>query len=260
MHQNCPVCFEFLFESVDPTTVLRCGHTIHSQCLRDLERNTAAICPCCPICKKSLGDYSRYWQDIDREVAAAAAVPSEYSGWAVNILCNDCSASSTIGYSLVAHKCSACGSYNTRRMGIVTGGGAVLDDDDGDGDGGDDDDDDDNALVRVAPVGGVGGVVAGPVPVGGAAAMGVAAAEANAVLLEAMQMHELHALLEADDDDEEDDEEGGGGAGFPQFPQFPQFFPDNFEHESAEEEEEGSEGGGDEGGEDDDEWEDAEED
>lgn len=33
MHQNCPVCFEFLFESVDPTTVLRCGHTIHSQCL-----------------------------------------------------------------------------------------------------------------------------------------------------------------------------------------------------------------------------------
>lgn len=34
MHQNCPVCFEFLFESVDPTTVLRCGHTIHSQCLR----------------------------------------------------------------------------------------------------------------------------------------------------------------------------------------------------------------------------------
>jgi RING finger and CHY zinc finger domain-containing protein 1 len=34
MHQNCPVCFEFLFESVDPTTVLRCGHTIHTECLR----------------------------------------------------------------------------------------------------------------------------------------------------------------------------------------------------------------------------------
>lgn len=34
MHQNCPICFEFLFESVDPTTVLRCGHTIHTQCVR----------------------------------------------------------------------------------------------------------------------------------------------------------------------------------------------------------------------------------
>ena len=90
MHQNCPVCFEFLFESVDPTTVLRCGHTIHSQCLRDLERNTSAICPCCPICKKSLGDYSRYWEAIDREVEATP-VPPEYRGWQANVLCNDCS-------------------------------------------------------------------------------------------------------------------------------------------------------------------------
>ena len=124
MHQNCPICFEFLFESVDPTTVLRCGHTIHTGCLRvsggrwrrraaggsglggggggcatcslpplhthshtsphthptthtphhthtytsphthtspptqDLEQSQHAICPCCPICKKSLGDYT----------------------------------------------------------------------------------------------------------------------------------------------------------------------------------------------------------
>ena len=90
MHQNCPVCFEFLFESVDPTTVLRCGHTIHSQCLADLERNTSAICPCCPICKKSLGDYSRYWRALDSEVAASP-VPEEYQGWEATILCNDCS-------------------------------------------------------------------------------------------------------------------------------------------------------------------------
>ena len=122
MHQNCPVCFEFLFESVDPTTVLRCGHTIHSQCLRDLERNTASICPSCPICKKSLGDYTRYWEAIDREVAGTP-VPAEYRGWQANVLCNDCSASSTMPFSLIAHKCSECGSYNTRRMGLITGGG-----------------------------------------------------------------------------------------------------------------------------------------
>ena len=32
--RNFQVCFEYLFESVDPTTVLRCGHTIHAQCLK----------------------------------------------------------------------------------------------------------------------------------------------------------------------------------------------------------------------------------
>ena len=212
MHQNCPVCFEFLFESVDPTTVLRCGHTIHSQCLRDLERNTAAICPCCPICKKSLGDYSRYWEALDREVAATP-VPSEYRGWQANILCNDCSASSTVMFNLVAHKCSSCGSYNTRRMGIVDGssgqdvveeevdvpepiglvqGAAPLpfnDDDDDDGEGGG---------------GGVGGA-------GGVDAMAAAAAAANAALLQAMQINELHAALledlESDDEWEDADEE-----------------------------------------------------
>jgi hypothetical protein len=47
MHQNCPVCFEFLFESVDPTTVLRCGHTIHSQCLRVSRASRASRTEAC---------------------------------------------------------------------------------------------------------------------------------------------------------------------------------------------------------------------
>jgi len=29
MHQNCPVCFEYLFDSIRPISVLPCGHTIH---------------------------------------------------------------------------------------------------------------------------------------------------------------------------------------------------------------------------------------
>ena len=39
MRQNCPVCFEYLFDSVRPTAVLPCGHTIHSDCLREMEHN-----------------------------------------------------------------------------------------------------------------------------------------------------------------------------------------------------------------------------
>lgn len=34
MKQNCPVCFEFLFDSVRTTAVLKCGHTIHEACLQ----------------------------------------------------------------------------------------------------------------------------------------------------------------------------------------------------------------------------------
>ncbi|KAL4441825.1 hypothetical protein ABPG77_003741 [Micractinium sp. CCAP 211/92] len=125
MHQNCPICFEFLFESVDPTTVLRCGHTIHTQCVRELEANPNAVCPTCPICKKSLGDYSRHWAELDRQVRALP-VPPEYQGWRADILCNDCSHSSTVAFHLLGLKCSSCGSYNTRRMGLHTADGSPL--------------------------------------------------------------------------------------------------------------------------------------
>ena len=57
---------------------------------QDLEEAQSGVCPQCPICKKSLGDYSRYWRAIDAQVAAAR-VPSEYRGWRADILCNDCS-------------------------------------------------------------------------------------------------------------------------------------------------------------------------
>ncbi|EFN57272.1 hypothetical protein CHLNCDRAFT_21534, partial [Chlorella variabilis] len=113
MHQNCPICFEFLFESVDPTTVLRCGHTIHTQCVR-LEASHNAVCPSCPICKKSLGDYGAHWRDIDARIALLP-VPPEYRGWRADILCNDCSQSSSVSFHLLGLKCPACGSYNTRR-------------------------------------------------------------------------------------------------------------------------------------------------
>ena len=53
MRQNCPVCFEYLFDSVRPTAVLPCGHTIHSDCLKEMEKNRQLACP---ICMKSYDD------------------------------------------------------------------------------------------------------------------------------------------------------------------------------------------------------------
>ncbi|KAF2304505.1 hypothetical protein GH714_032824 [Hevea brasiliensis] len=39
MHHNCPVCFEFLFESRYDVTVLPCGHTIHKNCLKEMSEH-----------------------------------------------------------------------------------------------------------------------------------------------------------------------------------------------------------------------------
>ena len=34
MQHNCAVCFDYLFDSVRPISVLQCGHTIHAECLQ----------------------------------------------------------------------------------------------------------------------------------------------------------------------------------------------------------------------------------
>jgi len=120
LHQNCPVCFEYQFESVEPNTVLKCGHTIHAKCLAELEAKQTGIVPTCPICKKSLGDYTDYWNLLDREIERTE-VPDEYKNWTADISCNDCSMqTSTVPFHLIGLKCGQCGSYNTQRLGIRT--------------------------------------------------------------------------------------------------------------------------------------------
>ena len=43
MHQNCPVCQENLFNSTSECRVLRCGHTMHRDCLRALVASISNI-------------------------------------------------------------------------------------------------------------------------------------------------------------------------------------------------------------------------
>ena len=33
MQRDCPICYEYLFDSLEAPQVLRCGHTIHRKCL-----------------------------------------------------------------------------------------------------------------------------------------------------------------------------------------------------------------------------------
>ncbi|XP_073009422.1 E3 ubiquitin-protein ligase RZFP34 [Typha latifolia] len=111
MHHNCPVCFEYLFDSTKDVSVLPCGHTIHLECLKEMRGHCQFSCP---VCSRSVCDMSAVWQKLDEEVAAIP-MPEIYQNKMVWILCNDCGMRSNIHFHILAHKCPGCSSYNTRQ-------------------------------------------------------------------------------------------------------------------------------------------------
>lgn len=111
MHHDCPICFEYLFESRNDVTVLPCGHTIHQKCLEEMREHYQYACP---LCSKSVCDMSKVWEKFDVEIAATP-MPEPYQNKMVQILCNDCGKKSEVQYHVVAQKCPDCKSYNTRQ-------------------------------------------------------------------------------------------------------------------------------------------------
>ncbi|KAK6927428.1 Zinc finger, CHY-type, partial [Dillenia turbinata] len=76
MHHDCPVCFEYLFESRNDVTVMLCGHTIHQNCLKEMQDASHYILLlfsasflyfspkyACPLCSKSVCDMSKSGDD-----------------------------------------------------------------------------------------------------------------------------------------------------------------------------------------------------
>ncbi|GAB4842936.1 E3 ubiquitin-protein ligase RZFP34 [Ancistrocladus abbreviatus] len=112
MHHNCPICFEFLFDTMKDITVLHCGHTIHLECAKDMELHFRYTCP---LCSKSICNMSDVWQMLDQEIALMP-VPEIYRNKMVWILCNDCGGNTEVHFHIVAHKCPSCNSYNTRQI------------------------------------------------------------------------------------------------------------------------------------------------
>lgn len=111
MHHDCPVCFEYLFESTNDISVLPCGHTIHVNCLKEMQQHLQFACP---LCSKSVCDMSEVWEILDMEIAATP-MPESYHNKKVRILCNDCGAISEVQFHVVGQKCLKCKSYNTRQ-------------------------------------------------------------------------------------------------------------------------------------------------
>ncbi|KAL5725526.1 hypothetical protein ACHQM5_008662 [Ranunculus cassubicifolius] len=108
---NCPICHEDIFTSSSPVKALPCGHMMHSTCFQDY----TCMHYTCPICSKSLGDMQVYFRMLDAYLAEAK-IPEEYHGQNQGILCNDCEKRGTAPFHWHHHKCSICGSYNTRLL------------------------------------------------------------------------------------------------------------------------------------------------
>ncbi|EXC31811.1 hypothetical protein L484_020638 [Morus notabilis] len=86
MHQNCPVCFQFLFDSTEMISILPCG----LECLKEMELHHRYSCP---VCSKSVCDMSKL------------CVVDSFKHNQVWILCNDCGVKCAVQFHIVAHKC-----------------------------------------------------------------------------------------------------------------------------------------------------------
>uniref|UniRef100_A0A8C8RYM5 RING finger and CHY zinc finger domain-containing protein 1 n=1 Tax=Pelusios castaneus TaxID=367368 RepID=A0A8C8RYM5_9SAUR len=110
--QNCPICLEDIHTSRVGACVLPCGHLLHRTCYEAMSKAGYQ----CPLCKHSIFDMTRYWQQLDDEIVQTP-MPTEYQNMMAEILCNDCSARSLVQYHIVAMKCKSCESYNTVQVG-----------------------------------------------------------------------------------------------------------------------------------------------
>ncbi|XP_024032021.1 E3 ubiquitin-protein ligase MIEL1 isoform X2 [Morus notabilis] len=74
MKCSCPVCYEYLFDSVKGAIIMKCGHTMHTECYSEMANQHQYRCP---ICSKTVFDMSNQWRLLDAEIEAMS-MPDEY--------------------------------------------------------------------------------------------------------------------------------------------------------------------------------------
>uniref|UniRef100_A0A0D9Z7B6 RING-type domain-containing protein n=1 Tax=Oryza glumipatula TaxID=40148 RepID=A0A0D9Z7B6_9ORYZ len=111
MKNNCPICYEYLFDSLRETSVLRCGHTMHLQCFHEMLKHDKFSCP---ICSMPIFDMDKFLRALDAEIEANMLhIDYMGKGW---IVCNDCRDTTQVYARVAGHKCCHCQSHNTCRV------------------------------------------------------------------------------------------------------------------------------------------------
>lgn len=107
-HVNCPICLEYLFDSVKQSVEMPCGHPIHAECMINcLQQNNTS----CPICRKSMIKMEKYNDEMDAIIATHPIQEDLFFA----ILCNDCGFKGNVKYHPFGMKCGGCSGYNTTR-------------------------------------------------------------------------------------------------------------------------------------------------
>ena len=132
MESECPVCKDFMFDSETPVKMLPCGHLMHTSCFETYTRHYYT----CPLCRKSLGDFTVYFRMLDailadeqkkmsktnaakKEVADSDEEEEEEGERRrrrkrkQRVKCNDCLEMTMADFHFVYHACGKCRSYNT---------------------------------------------------------------------------------------------------------------------------------------------------
>ena len=114
MHQNCPVCQEYLFDSRQSPYIMECGHTIHLDCFNSLLKSNHWKCP---VCSMSLIEMTSVYDNLRNEISLTP-MPDEYKDKMVKILCNDCHNETDTPFHVVGLECkySNCRSFNTKQI------------------------------------------------------------------------------------------------------------------------------------------------
>ncbi|KAI1373770.1 zf-CHY-domain-containing protein [Hypoxylon crocopeplum] len=111
---DCPICGDYMFTSPKAICFMKCGHSIHRQCLEQHKR----VAYKCPICNKSLVNMELQFRNLDIAIQTQP-MPPEFKDTRALVLCNDCSAKSTVKYHWLGLKCGVCSSYNTAQLQIL---------------------------------------------------------------------------------------------------------------------------------------------
>ena len=131
MESECPVCKDFMFDSETPVKMLPCGHLMHTSCFETYTRHYYT----CPLCRKSLGDFTVYFRMLDAILADEQKKTSKTNAAKKEVAdnddeeeegerrrrrkrkqrvkCNDCLEVTMADFHFVYHACGKCRSYNT---------------------------------------------------------------------------------------------------------------------------------------------------
>jgi hypothetical protein len=93
---------------------MKCGHAIHRDCWEEHIKTGYK----CPICNKSVVNMETQFRNLDMAIQTQP-MPEKFQDTRALVLCNDCSARTTVSYHWLGLKCAVCHSYNTSQLQIM---------------------------------------------------------------------------------------------------------------------------------------------